>query len=74
MIIKSKKQMVGDIKWEPIAAETLDPTYSVIFFYIYPAVAAGFVFFEDAEKFCDAQAETYPSPGCWCVIQTGEEY
>ena len=72
MLIERKSWKAGED--EIIVVDTLDPTYSVVYFYLYPAVVAGFASFSDAVQYCDQRAEEYPSPGCWSVIQTGDEY
>lgn len=74
MIIKSKRRELGHNEgwYHPIEADTLDPVYSVVYFYIYPAVLAGFQSFRDAERWADESALREPV-GVFSVIQTGDE-
>jgi len=77
MLIYGKKQTFpgGRNYWRnPIAAGILDPIpFSVVYFYLYPEVQAGFAFLSDAVEYAEARRARLPlDPGTWSIIQTGD--
>lgn len=74
MIIRGRKRRLENGEWfRPIEAGLLEPAWSVVYFYIYPEVVAGFGRLSDALRFVDGKASILSDPGTWAIIQTGEE-
>jgi hypothetical protein len=75
MLIYGKKVTFPGGWTKPIEAGVLDPIpYSVVYFFIYPEVFAGFMLKKDAIEYAEARRAAQPlDPGTWSIIQTDDE-